>query len=337
MKVLVCGGAGYVGTHTCVELLENGYQVIVLDNLSNSRYSSLERVQEITGKKLTFIQADMLDRLALEDVFQAHQISAVIHFAGLKAVAESVKLPIKYYQNNISGTLTLLDVMSQAGCKDIVFSSSATVYGAPQVLPIKENAPLFSINPYGTSKLIIENILQDIIAADRGWNISILRYFNPVGAHESALIGEEPNGIPNNLVPYICQVAAGKIDKLSIFGGDYPTKDGTGVRDYIHVVDLAKGHIKALTRLEQEPGCIIHNLGTGIGYSVLEIVAAMKKASGIDIPYQIVDRRRGDIAACFSDPTLAREELNWVAEKNVEQMCEDSWKWQISNNKTKHL
>ncbi len=323
--ILVTGGAGYIGTHTCVELLESGYQVVVYDNLSNSKYTSLERVQEITGKSLTFIKDDLLDKPALEKVFQQHTINAVIHFAGLKAVGESVSMPIEYYHNNVGGTLNLLKVMKQFDCKNIVFSSSATVYGDPHTLPIKEDFRLSATNPYGASKLMIEDMLRDAHKADKSWNISILRYFNPVGAHESGMIGEDPNGIPNNLMPYISQVAIGKLEKLSVFGGDYPTKDGTGVRDYIHVVDLAKGHIKALEKLATSPGCITHNLGTGQGYSVLEMAKAFQEASDREVSYQIVDRREGDIAACYADPYLAIKELKVGTQKRgLQEMCSDT-------------
>ncbi|MES9881599.1 MAG: UDP-glucose 4-epimerase GalE [Sedimenticola sp.] len=330
-NILVTGGAGYIGSHTCVELLNNGYQVFVVDNLCNSKFSALERVQELTGKTVTFIQADLRDRPSLEQIFKQYQLDGVIHFAGLKAVGESIDIPLSYYENNLSGTITLLDVMNEAGVRNFVFSSSATVYGDPETLPITEEFPLSATNPYGRSKLIIEEILRDLYRSDSSWNISILRYFNPVGAHESGRIGEDPNGIPNNLIPYVAQVAVGKLEKLSVFGGDYPTKDGTGVRDYIHVVDLSKGHIKALEKLVESPGLIIHNLGTGQGYSVLEMVAAFEKASKREIPYQIVDRRPGDIATCYADPSLAESELGWKAEKGLEEMCEDNWRWQDMN------
>ncbi|MES9858172.1 MAG: UDP-glucose 4-epimerase GalE [Sedimenticola sp.] len=330
-NILVTGGAGYIGSHTCVELLNNGYQVFVVDNLCNSKFSALERVQELTGKAVTFIQADLRDRPSLEQIFKQYQLDGVIHFAGLKAVGESIDIPLSYYENNLSGTITLLDVMNEAGVRNFVFSSSATVYGDPETLPITEEFPLSATNPYGRSKLIIEEILRDLYRSDSSWNISILRYFNPVGAHESGRIGEDPNGIPNNLIPYVAQVAVGKLEKLSVFGGDYPTKDGTGVRDYIHVVDLSKGHIKALEKLAESPGLIIHNLGTGQGYSVLEMVAAFEKASKRDIPYQIVDRRPGDIATCYADPSLAESELGWKAEKGLQEMCEDNWRWQEAN------
>jgi UDP-glucose 4-epimerase len=331
--ILVTGGAGYIGSHTCLELLEAGYQVVVIDNLSNSKIESLTRVQNIAAKSLSFVELDVLDKAAMAEVFDHYSIDAVIHFAGLKAVGESVGMPLAYYQNNISGTLNLLEVMNAAGVKNIVFSSSATVYGDPASLPIKESFPTSATNPYGRSKLIIEEMLRDLYVSDAQWNIEILRYFNPVGAHESGRIGEDPGGVPNNLMPYISQVAVGKLDKLSVYGGDYSTVDGTGVRDYIHVVDLAKGHIKALQKLAESPGCITHNLGTGQGYSVLEMVAAFSRASGKEVPYQIVERRAGDIATCYADASLAEKELGWIAEKGLEEMCEDTWNWQRNNPK----
>jgi len=329
--VLVTGGAGYIGAHTCIELLDSGFQVVVVDNLSNSTTASLERVQMITGKELEFIKADILDKDALTLIFEKYPVDAVIHFAGLKAVGESVAIPLDYYQNNLSGTLCLLNAMNKAAVKNIVFSSSATVYGEPATLPINESFPLSAVNPYGRSKLFIEDILRDLYKSDSDWNISILRYFNPVGAHHSGLIGEDPSGIPNNLMPYLSQVAVGKLSEVSIFGNDYPTKDGTGVRDYVHVVDLAKGHIKALCKLEQQPGCISHNLGTGRGYSVLELLKGMERASGKKIAYEIKKRREGDIAVCFADPALALQELGWQAEKGLKEMCEDTWNWQEKN------
>jgi len=331
MRILVTGGAGYIGSHTCVELMEAGYEVVVVDNLCNSKHASLERVQQITAQSVDFYQVDLCDQAALEKVFAQKKPDAVIHFAGLKAVGESVKLPIPYYQNNIAGTLNLLQVMDQYAVKDIVFSSSATVYGDPASLPITEDFPLSATNPYGRSKLIIEEMLGDVFFADKQWNIALLRYFNPVGAHISGLIGEDPNGIPNNLMPYISQVAVGKLEKLSVFGGDYDTPDGTGVRDYIHVVDLAKGHIKALQKLTQKPGLVTWNLGTGKGYSVIEMAEAFAKASGQKVPYQIVGRRAGDIAACYADATKAFNEIGWKAEKGLQEMCEDTWRWQSSN------
>lgn len=331
MKVLVTGGAGYIGSHTCVELLESGYEVVVVDNLCNSKYTSLERVQNITGKTLTFYQDDLCEIDALDKIFLENQIDAVIHFAGFKAVGESVSIPIPYYQNNIAGTLNLLEKMNQYGVKNIVFSSSATVYGDPATLPITEDFPLSATNPYGRSKLIIEEMLGDVFVSDNNWNIALLRYFNPVGAHVSGLIGEDPNGIPNNLMPFISQVAVGKLEQLSVFGGDYDTPDGTGVRDYIHVVDLSKGHIKALEKLIQAPGLVVYNLGTGQGYSVIEMARAFEKASGKAVPYKIVGRRAGDIAACYADPGLALKELGWKAEKGLQEMCDDTWRWQSSN------
>ncbi len=330
-SVLVTGGAGYIGSHTNVELLAAGYEVIVLDNLSNSQYTAIERVEEITGKKITFIEADLCDKVATRACFDQYHIDAVIHFAGLKAVGESVNIPIPYYQNNIGGTLNLLEAMHDAGVKNLVFSSSATVYGEPASLPITEDFPVSATNPYGRSKLIIEEMLDDVYKSDQQWNVARLRYFNPVGAHESGRIGESPNDIPNNLMPYISQVAVGKLDTLSVFGSDYPTTDGTGVRDYIHVVDLAKGHIKALKKLENDPGLVTYNLGTGQGYSVLEMVAAFEKASGRPVPYKLAPRREGDIASCYADPGLAARELGWHAEKGIVEMCEDSWRWQYNN------
>jgi len=331
MRILVTGGAGYIGSHTCVELLESGYEVVVVDNLCNSKYTSLERVAQIAGKSVQFHQVDLCDTDALDEVFSQQKPDAVIHFAGLKAVGESVNMPIAYYQNNIAGTLNLLQVMSKYQVKDIVFSSSATVYGDPASLPITEDFPLSATNPYGRSKLIVEEMLGDVYISDSQWNVALLRYFNPVGAHISGLIGEDPNGIPNNLMPYISQVAVGKLDKLSVFGGDYDTTDGTGVRDYIHVVDLAKGHIKALQKLVQKPGLVVWNLGTGQGYSVIEMAEAFARASGRKVPYEIVGRRAGDIAACYADPAKALNELGWKAEKGLKEMCEDTWRWQSSN------
>jgi UDP-glucose 4-epimerase len=329
--ILVTGGAGYIGSHTCLELLNADYQVVVVDNLCNSMVTSLERVQELTGKQLTFIEADLRDKQALERVFTALSIDAVIHFAGLKAVGESVSIPIDYYQNNISGTINLLEVMNHASVRNIVFSSSATVYGDPEHLPITENFPLSATNPYGRSKLMVEEMLGDVYISDSSWNVALLRYFNPVGAHHSGRIGEDPSDIPNNLMPYISQVAVGKLEQLSVFGGDYATTDGTGVRDYIHVVDLALGHIKALQKLDTNPGLAAYNLGTGQGYSVIEMARAFEQASGKPVPYEIVVRRPGDIAACYADPGLAQRELGWRAERGLQQMCEDSWRWQSAN------
>ena len=331
MKILVTGGAGYIGSHTCVELIEAGHDVVIIDNLSNSKKIAVDRVEKIVGKSIDFYEADVRDAKALADIFDAHKIDAVIHFAALKAVGESVAKPIEYYTNNLVSTLTLLGVMREKGCKNIVFSSSATVYGDPHTVPITEDFPLSTTNPYGATKLMIEDMLRDVFKSDNSWNIAILRYFNPVGAHKSGTIGEDPSGIPNNLTPYITQVAMGKREILSVFGNDYPTPDGTGVRDYIHVVDLAKGHVKAIEKLAQNPGIVTVNLGTGRGYSVLELHAAFEKASGKKIPYKIVDRRPGDIAACYADPAKAYEVLGWKAEKTVEEMCADSWRWQSQN------
>lgn len=332
MKILVTGGAGFIGSHTCVELLEAGYDVVVLDNLCNSSEKSLERVEKITGKKVTFYKADILDRDALNKVFEAEKIDAVIHFAGLKAVGESVQKPLEYYQNNISGTLVLTDVMRNHGVKNIIFSSSATVYGNPEFIPITEECPKGTCtNPYGWTKSMLEQILTDIQKADKEWNVILLRYFNPIGAHKSGLMGENPNGIPNNLMPYITQVAVGKLKELGVFGNDYDTPDGTGVRDYIHVVDLAIGHVKALKKIEENAGLCVYNLGTGVGYSVLDIVKNFEEATGVKIPYQIKERRAGDIATCYSDATKAKEELGWVAERGIKEMCEDSWRWQSNN------
>lgn len=330
-KVLVTGGAGYIGSHTCLELLEEGYEVVVFDNLSNSKEESLHRVKKLTGKSVKFICADLRNRQQTLDVLKQEQADAVIHFAGLKAVGESVSIPIEYYQNNIAGTLNLFEAMRSYGQKNIVFSSSATVYGDPHSLPIKENFPTSATNPYGRSKLIVEDMLKDIYKSDNSWNISLLRYFNPVGAHESGEIGEDPNDTPNNLMPYISQVAIGKLKELSVYGNDYDTVDGTGVRDYIHVVDLAKGHIAALKRLEQSPGVMTHNLGRGTGYSVLEMRDAMSKVSKRDIAYKIVSRREGDIASCYADVSKAKAELNWVATRGLDAMCDDTWRWQSNN------
>jgi UDP-glucose 4-epimerase len=331
MKILVTGGAGYIGSHTCVELLNENYDVIVLDNLSNSSEKSLTRVKGITKKSLGFYKADLLDKKQVAAVFSEHKIDAVIHFAGLKAVGESVSIPLKYFHNNISGTLNLLEVMTDFNVKNIVFSSSATVYGDPASLPITENFPLCATNPYGRTKLMIEEILQDVYRSDVNWNIALLRYFNPVGAHKSGIIGEDPLGIPNNLAPYISQVASGFLPRLSVFGNDYDTPDGTGVRDYIHVVDLALGHIKTLPKLFTNPGLLIYNLGTGFGYSVLEMIKGFEAASNKKIPYKIVDRRPGDISACWADPGKARKELDWKATKSLEDMCRDTWNWQKKN------
>lgn len=329
--ILVTGGAGYIGSHTTLELLQAGYDVVVVDNLSNSKEESLKRVQELAGRKLTFYQVDLLDQAALDAVFARHDIDAVVHFAGLKAVGESVARPLHYYSNNVGGTIHLCQVMAQHGVTDLVFSSSCTVYGDPHTVPITEDFPLAPCNPYGRTKFMIEEILRDLYTADSRWNIALLRYFNPVGAHPSGRIGEDPNGIPNNLVPFIAQVAIGKLPALSVFGDDYPTRDGTGVRDYIHVVDLAQGHLKALDRLAAKPGVVTYNLGTGQGYTVLEVVAAFEKACGRKIPYRIVGRRPGDTAEAYADPTKAAEELGWRATRGIEEMCADVWRWQTAD------
>lgn len=332
MAILVTGGAGYIGSHTCLELLKAGYEVVVVDNLCNSSEEAVKRVEKISGKTVKFYQADILDREALEHIFESETIDSVIHFAGLKAVGESVAKPLEYYYNNISGTLVLCDVMRKHGVKNIVFSSSATVYGDPAFVPITEECPKGTItNPYGQTKSMLEQILTDFHVADPEWNVVLLRYFNPIGAHESGMIGEDPKGIPNNLVPYIAQVAVGKLPCLGVFGNDYPTHDGTGVRDYIHVVDLAVGHVKALKKIDEKAGVCIYNLGTGKGYSVLDVVKAYEKACGREIKYEIKPRRPGDIATCYADATKAKEELGWVAERGIEEMCADSWRWQSMN------
>ncbi len=334
MNILVTGGAGYIGSHTCLELLEAGNRVVVLDNLSNSSLEALHRVEELTGKKIEFHEVDLLDLDAVQKVFTAcPDINAVIHFAGLKAVGESVEQPQRYYENNITGTLNLCRAMAEHNVKNIVFSSSATVYGNPATVPITEDFPLSCTNPYGRTKLMVEDILSDLQVADSEWNVALLRYFNPVGAHKSGRIGEDPAGIPNNLIPYISQVAIGALTELSVFGDDYETPDGTGVRDYIHVVDLAQGHLKALEKLTTNPGVVIYNLGTGKGYSVLDMVKAFEKASGKKVAYKIVDRRAGDIAQCFANPALAARELGWKATLGLEDMCEDTWRWQSENPK----
>ena len=333
MAVLVTGGAGYIGSHTCVELLNSDFEVVVLDNLSNASSESLQRVQSIAGKTLTFIEGDIRDRALLEKIFSEHTIETVVHFAGLKAVGESTEIPLAYYDNNVAGTVTLCEAMAAADVKNIVFSSSATVYGDPAEVPIQEHFPLSATNPYGRSKLMIEDILRDLFASDSQWNMALLRYFNPVGAHSSGRIGEDPNGIPNNLMPFITQVAIGKRDQLSVFGNDYDTPDGTGVRDYIHVVDLAIGHVRAIEKLRQNPGCVAYNLGTGQGYSVLQMVEAFQKVNSVEVPYQIVARRPGDIACCYADPGFAQQELNWQAEFGLDEMMRDSWNWQSANPK----
>ena len=331
MRVLVTGGAGYIGSHTCVELLEAGHSVTVVDNLCNSKEESLRRVREITGRDLDLVRADLRDGAALDALLAGRRFDAVIHFAGLKAVGESVQRPIDYYENNVGGTLGLCRALAKAGVRNLVFSSSATVYGDPESVPIREDFPLAATNPYGRSKLFIEEILRDLHGADPSWNLALLRYFNPVGAHPSGRIGEDPGGIPNNLMPFVAQVAVGKLPRLRVFGDDYPTPDGTGVRDYIHVVDLARGHLAALEKLREAPGVVVYNLGTGRGYSVLEMVAAFERASGRPIPYEIVARRPGDIATCYADPTLAREELGWQAELGIDAMVTDTWRWQSRN------
>ncbi len=332
MSILVTGGAGYIGSHTVVELQNSGYDVVVCDNLSNSSKKSLERVEQITGKKVKFYLADILDRDAMVNIFTNEKIELVIHFAGLKAVGESVAKPWEYYNNNISGTLVLVDVMKQFGCKNIIFSSSATIYGNPAFIPITEDCPKgICTNPYGWTKSMLEQILSDIQKADSDWNVVLLRYFNPIGAHKSGLIGENPNGIPNNLMPYITQVAVGKRPELGVFGNDYDTHDGTGVRDYIHVVDLARGHVCAIKMITENAGLKIYNLGTGNGYSVLDIVKNFEDATGVKVPYSIKERRPGDIATCYSSADRAKNELGWVAEYGIREMCEDSWRWQKMN------
>ena len=328
MSVLVTGGAGYIGSHTVVELLNRGEEIIIVDNFSNSKPEMLDKIKKITGKDFKFYEVDLLNKEKLDKVFVENpNIESVIHFAGLKAVGESVAKPIEYYHNNVTGTLILLDVMKKYNCKKIVFSSSATVYGDPATVPIKEDFPLSTTNPYGSTKLMIEQILRDVYISDNDWSIILLRYFNPIGAHESGLIGENPNGIPNNLLPYINQVACGKLDYLRVFGNDYNTIDGTGVRDYIHVVDLAKGHLKALDKARDFTGVEAYNLGTGTGYSVLQIVKAFENATGVEVKYKIVERRPGDIATCYADPTKAKNELDWEAKKGIEEMCKDAWRF----------
>ena len=335
MKILVTGGAGYIGSHACVELIQAGYQIVVVDNLCNSKESVLERVAMITGSVIPFVKADLRDRAALERIFSSGHFDAVMHFAGLKAVGESVDEPMRYYENNVEGSLALFQAMAKHDVKKLVFSSSATVYGDPATVPIVEDFPLSATNPYGRSKLMIEEMLRDIAKADPEWRIGLLRYFNPVGAHESGLIGEDPNGIPNNLLPYVAQVAVGKRPMLSVFGGDYPTEDGTGVRDYIHVVDLTVGHVRMLERLMHgEAGVQTYNLGTGGGSSVLQMIEAFERASGRRIPYKVVARRPGDIAVCYADPSRAERELGWRAERNIAQMCEDAWRWQAMSVET---
>ena len=331
MKILVTGGTGYIGSHTVLELLEAGYETVVVDNLCNSSMESIRRVEQITGRKAASYEADIRDGEALDRIFAAEKPDAVIHFAGLKAVGESVQIPLAYYDNNITGTLTLLASMKKAGCKNIVFSSSATVYGKPETVPIREDFPLSATNPYGRTKLMIEQILGDLYVSDASWNIILLRYFNPIGAHESGLIGEDPDGIPNNLLPYVAKVAVGRLEIVHVFGNDYDTPDGTGVRDYIHVVDLAKGHVKAIEKISEAPGLKVYNLGTGNGYSVLDIIHAFSRACGHEVPYVIEARRPGDIDVCFADPERAYEELHWKAVYDLDRMCADTWRWQSKN------
>ncbi|MCI8792491.1 MAG: UDP-glucose 4-epimerase GalE [Eubacterium sp.] len=331
MKILVTGGTGYIGSHTCVELLQKGHEVVVFDNLCNSKRDVLDKVREITGKEVIFYKADMREKESMRPVFEEHTLDAVIHFAGLKAVGESVTKPLLYYQNNITGTLNLCQLMNEYQCRRIIFSSSATVYGSPETVPIREDFPLSTTNPYGSTKLMQEGILSDLCVPDREWSVVLLRYFNPIGAHESGLLGESPNGIPNNLMPYIMQVALGKLPELGVFGDDYDTPDGTGVRDYIHVVDLARGHVNAIEKAVSSSGVHIYNLGTGRGYSVLEIVRAFEEASGLTVPYSIQPRRAGDIAASYADPRKAKEELGWEAEYDLDRMCQDSWRFAKKN------
>ncbi|MBB6692843.1 UDP-glucose 4-epimerase GalE [Cohnella xylanilytica] len=331
MEILVTGGAGYIGSHTCVQLLEAGHDVVVLDDLSNSKRETIKRVEELAGKPLRFLQADLKDRAVLERTFADHAFDAVIHFAGSKSVGESVRAPLDYYFNNVYGSLVLFDTMRRFGVKKLVFSSSATVYGLPRSCPIDETFPLSATNPYGRSKLMIEEILRDLAASDPEWSIALLRYFNPIGAHKSGRIGEDPNGIPNNLIPYIAQVAVGKLPQLMVYGGDYETRDGTGVRDYLHVEDLAAGHLKALDRIRSAAGAEAYNLGTGKGYSVFEIIRAFEQASGRPVPFVVTRRRPGDVAECYADPSKAKRELGWEAARGIEEMCEDSWRWQAAN------
>ncbi len=331
MRILVTGGAGYIGSHTCTELLNAGHDIVVVDNLSNSCEKSIDAVKEITGKDFPFYVCDILDKEELSKVFDSHKIDSVIHFAGLKAVGESVEKPLSYYHNNMTGTFVLLEVMKEHNVFNIVFSSSATVYGSPKTVPIKEDFPLSATNPYGSTKLMLERVLSDVYVSDNRFSVVLLRYFNPIGAHESGKIGEDPKGIPNNLLPYVAQVAVGKLKKINVFGDCYPTKDGTGVRDYIHVVDLSLGHLKAVEKKSNVPGVHIYNLGTGNGYSVLEIIRAFSKACGKDLPYEIAPPRAGDVAVCYADATKAKEELGWIAERGIEKMCTDSWNWQSKN------
>ena len=331
MKILVTGGAGFIASHTNVELLNAGYDVVVVDNLVNSSRESVARVEELTGKKISFYEEDLLNEKAIDAIFEKENIDSVIHFAALKAVGESCQIPLRYFDNNLTGTLNLLKVMERHGVKSIVFSSSATVYGKPESVPIREDFPLSVSNPYGRTKLIIEDMRRDIYKSDNEWDIALLRYFNPIGAHESGMIGENPHGIPNNLLPYVAKVAAGQLECVNVFGDDYDTPDGTGVRDYIHVVDLATGHIKALEKLVTHPGLVTYNLGTGVGYSVLDIIKNFEKACGKEIPYKITPRRPGDIDMCYADPAKAKEELGWEATRSIDKMCEDAWRWQTKN------
>lgn len=331
MRILVTGGAGYIASHTNLELLNAGYEVIALDNFSNSSMEAIKRVEALTGKKISFYETDILDIESLRNIFRNEKIDAVIHFAGLKAVGESCQVPLKYFKNNLSGTINLLEVMNEFEVKDLVFSSSATVYGDPERVPVTEDFPLSATNPYGRTKLMIEEMLGDLYSSDPSWNIAILRYFNPIGAHESGEIGEDPNGIPNNLVPYVAKVAAGVLEKIRVFGNDYDTPDGTGIRDYIHVVDLALGHLKAIEKLQEKPGKVIYNLGTGVGYSVMDVIHNYEKACGKKLPYEVIDRRPGDIAITYADPSKAWKELGWKASRGIEKMCEDSYRWQSKN------
>jgi len=331
MRLLVTGGAGYIGSHACLELLRVGCEVVVVDNLSNGSEESLKRVQDLAGKPLEFHKVDLLDREALDAVFASVEVDAVIHFAGLKAVGESVEIPLRYYHNNVTGTLVLCEVLKKHNVKNLVFSSSATVYGDLRTVPITENFPLGPANPYGRTKWMIEKILRDLHRADQAWNIVLLRYFKPAGAHPSGRIGEDPNDIPNNMMPYIAQVAVGRLPELRVFGDDYPTRDGTGVRDYIHVIDLGLGHLSALDKLASKPGLLTYNLGTGQGYSVLEVVTPFERASGKQVPYKIIGRRPGDVASCYADPSKAKRELGWSAQRGIDQMCADAWHWQSCN------
>ncbi|KLU66422.1 UDP-glucose 4-epimerase [Desulfosporosinus acididurans] len=332
MRILITGGAGYIGSHTCVELLNSGYEIVIIDNFSNSKPEVLNRIQQITNKNFKFYHIDLLDKLALENVFDDNQIDAVIHFAGLKVLRESIQFPLKYYHNNVCGTLTLCEVMDNYKVKRLVFSSSATVYGIPKKVPIEEDSPLSGTNPYGYSKVIIENVLSDLYRSDNEWSIALLRYFNPIGAHPTGLIGEDPNGVPNNLMPYLVRVAAGRLETLSVFGNDYPTKDGTGIRDYIHVMDLSQGHLKALQKIMTDPGVHVYNLGTGNGYSVLEVVQTFEKVTGQKVNYKLAPRRSGDIAECYADAHKAKTELGWTPSRGLREMCIDSWRFLLNSS-----